>query len=107
MKRNIISALLALAILLALATPALAAGNETPAATCQYGTTQYKDSAGVIHARCLSWLEYRAKVAADAVKGEWQYATARDKQLIKVLINGKYVQCRWVQNTPIGPVCHK
>ena len=59
MKRNFISALLAIAILLSLATPAFAASEKAPTASCKYGIVLVKNpQTQVITSRCKTAYEY-------------------------------------------------
>jgi len=105
MKRNFILALLAAVILLSLATPAFAGGA---AQTCKYGVVMTKNPQTlVITARCRTWTEYQLLRAKTIVSAEAKYALEHDKQMINMIVNGKAVQCAWVQDTPVGPICHK
>ena len=83
-------------------------GLSSVTAACKYGVAQAKDASGVIKARCRTWTEYQSlKVralwdsTAKAVVKELNYAWEKDRERIKA------PPCKWVQQTPIGPVCHR
>ena len=83
-------------------------GLSSVTAACKYGVVQAKDTSGVIKARCRTWAEYQSlKVralwdsAAKAVVKELNYAWEKDKQRMKDN------PCKWTQQTPVGPVCHR
>ena len=104
MKRTL-SLILAIVTLALAVAPALAGGE---AQTCKYGVVMTKNSQTlVITARCRTWTEYQLLRAKAIVSAEAKYALEHDKQMINMIVNGKAVQCAWVQDTPVGPICHK